>query len=264
MHRQQIDEGRRRIDAVGAARTRSDRAERLRQPQQAEIADVHLLARDRQAVAVDDAAGADMLGGVDDDVDACRRSARPARSPIRVSVTSSGTISTRSMPAQAVQARETASTASAMPTKTIDAPASEKALAIAWPTARAAVGDQDAAEFRIAGHLAQLRIIGHVRRVLVRQRDRDRRAALVELELEPHAAALDRIAMKMRDDDRAGIELHGADAPGRALAEIGVGRCLHASSPRSACRRDRTSPERDARRQAASGRRRAADRSPSR
>ena len=91
----------------------------------------------------------------------------------------------------------------------------------------AAVGDQHAAEFRIAGHLAQMRIVGHVRGVLRRQRDCDRRAALVELEFEPHPAALDRVAMQMRDHDRTGIELHGADAPRRALAKVRIGRDLH-------------------------------------
>ena len=91
----------------------------------------------------------------------------------------------------------------------------------------AAVGDQHAAEFRIAGHLAQMGIVGHVFGVLRRQCDRDRRAALVELEFEPHPAALDRVAVQMRDHDRTGIELHGADPPRRALAKVRIGRGLH-------------------------------------
>ena len=42
----------------------------MRQPHQSEIADVHFLARDHESAAVCDAAGAHMLGGVDDDIDA--------------------------------------------------------------------------------------------------------------------------------------------------------------------------------------------------
>jgi hypothetical protein len=95
------------------------------------------------------------------------------------------------------------------------------------PDAGAAIRDQDTAELRIARHLAQMRIISHVLGVLFRQRDRHRRAAFVELELEPHAPALHRIAVKMRNDDRADIEFHGPHPPRRALAKIGIGRRPH-------------------------------------
>ncbi len=87
----------------------------------------------------------------------------------------------------------------------------------------AAVGDQDAAEFRITGHFAQLRIILHVRCRGIRKRKHHRRATLVELQAEPHAATFNRIAMQMRDDQRADVKLHGAQPPRHALAKIRVG-----------------------------------------
>ena len=55
----------------GTARMQ-DTAEGLGQPRQPEIADLELLAGDGEAFAVDDAAGADMLGGIDEDIDAGR------------------------------------------------------------------------------------------------------------------------------------------------------------------------------------------------
>ncbi len=57
------------------------------------------------------------------------------------------------------------------------------------PDRGAAVGDQDTAEFRIAGHFAQLRIVGHVGGVFLRQGDHHRRAAFVEFEIETNAIA---------------------------------------------------------------------------
>ena len=143
-----------------------------------------------------------------------------------VSVTSSGTISTRSILRSASRPGN-GFQASARPTNTIDGAGVREGLRHRLADGVAAIGDQHAAEFRIAGHLAQMRIVGHVFGVLRRQCDRDRRAALVELEFEPHPAALDRVAMQMRDHDRPGIELHGADPPRRALAKIRIGRGLH-------------------------------------
>src|SRR5262245_37976861 len=89
---------------------------------------------------------------------------------------------------------------------------------------RAPICDQNAAELRITCHLAQMRVISHVRRILLRQRHGDRRTTLVELEFKPHAGALHRIAMKMRNHDRAGVEPDGSHPPRRALAEVRIGR----------------------------------------
>src|SRR5712691_7180928 len=91
----------------------------------------------------------------------------------------------------------------------------------------APICDQNATELRITCHLAQMRVISHVRRILLRQRYCDRRTTLVELEFKPYAGALYPIAMKMRNDDRAGIELDGPHPPRRALAEVRIRRCLH-------------------------------------
>ena len=73
--RQQVDEGGRRVDAVGAAGAH-DGTEMLRQAQQAKVASIHLLMGDGQAVAVHDAADAGVFGGVDQDIDAMRQFAR--------------------------------------------------------------------------------------------------------------------------------------------------------------------------------------------
>ena len=72
-----------------------------------------------------------------------------------------------------------------------------------------------------------MRIISHVLSILFRQRHDDRRPAFVELELEPHPRALHRIAMKVRNDDRTGIELYCSHPPRRALPKIRLGRCPH-------------------------------------
>ena len=143
-----------------------------------------------------------------------------------VSVTSSGTISTRSIFFSASRPGN-GFHGSARPTNTMRGAGIGERLRHRLTDRGAAVGDQHAAEFRIAGHLAQMRIVGHVRGVLFRQRQRHRRAALVELELQPHAGAFGGVAVQMRDHHRPDIELHGADPPRRALAEIRIGRGLH-------------------------------------
>ena len=72
-----------------------------------------------------------------------------------------------------------------------------------------AVGDQHAAIFRITGHFAQLGIVLHVGCRGIRKGKHHGSATLVELQTEPHAGAFDRIAMQMRNDQRAHVEFHG-------------------------------------------------------
>ena len=224
MNGKQIDEGRRRVHAVGAARAQH-RTERLGEPQQPEIADIHLLACDRQAVTVHHAAGADMLRRVDDDVDA-----RAVLLGLLGDGFGIGHVERHDLDpldlAKRVEAGKRLPGIGETDKHDRGARVRER-LRHRLADGVAAIGDQHAAEFRIAGHLAQMGIVGHVFGVLRRQCDRDRRAALVELEFEPHPAALDRVAVQMRDHDRTGIELHGADPPRRALAKVRIGRGLH-------------------------------------
>ena len=143
-----------------------------------------------------------------------------------VSVTSSGTISTRSIRRNASKPGN-GFQGSASPTNTIDAPASENAFAIAWPTAvrpsvistRRNFGSQvisrrcgSSAMFSVSFPGSAIATAEPLRSSLNSSRTR---------------CAFDRVAMQMRDHDRAGVELHGADPPRRAFAEIGIGRGLH-------------------------------------
>ena len=163
-----------------------------------------------------------MLGGVDQDIDAGANS--PAHSSTEiVSVRSSATISTRSI-FRSFSSPGNGFQGSAMPTKTTLAPASRQSLGQRLAHRGAAVGDQHAAKLGIAGELAPLRVVGHVRGILRGQRHGDRLAGLVELQLQPGPLSFAQVAMEMRHDRRAGIERHGADAPRHALAEIDVGR----------------------------------------
>ena len=81
------------------------------------------------------------------------------------------------------------------------------------------VGDQDLAEFRIAGHFAKLAIVGHVRGILLRDRDQGRLSGAVEIGDDAHARRRRRaVAMQMGDEDRSAIELDHAEPPRHALA----------------------------------------------
>ncbi len=70
---------------------------------------------------------------------------------------------------------------SASPAQTRSAPAATTASTIAWPSAVLASVIEDLAEFRIAGHFAQLAIVGHVRTILLRKRDQCRLSGAVEV-----------------------------------------------------------------------------------
>ena len=84
---------------------------------------------------------------------------------------------------------------------------------------RFGVGNQDFAEFRIAGHFAKLAIVGHVRGILLRNCDKRRLPCFVEAGDDVHARRRRRaIAMQMGDHDRSAIELDHAEPPRHAFA----------------------------------------------
>jgi len=221
VHRQEIDEGRGRVDPVCAARAHG-RAEGLRQPHQAEVAHVHFLACDRQAVPLHDAAGPHVLGGVDDNVDAAAVLLGLLGARFGIGDVERHDLDFLDL-AQRVLAGERLPRIGDADEHDVGAGLGE-GLRHRLPHGGTAIGDQHAAEFRVAGHLAQLRIVGHVGGVFLRQRDQHGRAALVELEIEAHARAFFDVTVQMRQDDGAGVELGEARAPRRALAEVWIGR----------------------------------------
>ena len=85
-----------------------------------------------------------------------------------------------------------------------------------------AVGDQHLAEFRIAGHFAQHRIVRHGCRVLRRQRNQRRLPAFVEMRAHFDARRRGAVAMQMRQRDWPRVEPHGAepDRHARAIVEL--------------------------------------------
>jgi hypothetical protein len=82
-------------------------------------------------------------------------------------------------------------------------------------------------ERRIAGHFAQLRIVLHVRCILVWQGKHDGCPAFVELQLEPRRFSFLEITMQVGNQHRPNVEPDGTDSPRHALTEIGVGRHSH-------------------------------------
>ena len=108
---------------------------------------------------------------------------------------------------------------SACPAHTRSAPAATIASTSALTERRLGVGDQDLAEFRIAGHFAQLAIVSHVRGVLLRDRDQSGLSGAVEIGGNAHARRRRRaVAVQMGDDDRPAIEFDEAKPPRHALA----------------------------------------------
>ena len=95
------------------------------------------------------------------------------------------------------------------------------------PDRALAVGDQHLAEFRIAGHLAQHRIVRHVHCVLRRKRDQHRLPAFVEMRAHRDARRRGAIAMQVRQQ-RLGpaSSLHRAEPERHALAIVKLVRVM--------------------------------------
>ncbi len=106
-------------------------------------------------------------------------------------------------------------------------PGLEQCLHRRQPDRVAAVGDEDAPELRIGGHLPPLPIVLHRGCLLLRPGESDRLAALVELKRHRHPLALDTIAMEMGHHHGPAVELDEADAPGRPLPEVDIRRHAH-------------------------------------
>ena len=109
---------------------------------------------------------------------------------------------------------------SASPIQIRSAPAAASARTMAWPTDRLAVGDQDFAPARIAGHFAQLRIVRQIRPPLFRHGDQRRLPGAVERRFDAHAARRRADAfVQIGNDIDAGVEANNADAPRQPLAK---------------------------------------------
>jgi hypothetical protein len=82
------------------------------------------------------------------------------------------------------------------------------------------VGDQNFSELGIASHLAELAIVGHIRGVLFWKCNQRGLSSTVEPRTYAHARRRRwAVAMQMRDNDRAAIELDYAETPWHAFAK---------------------------------------------
>ena len=201
--RQQVDPGGRRHRALGGARAHRG-AERLREAQQAEIVHLHLGARGLGA-AIRDAVGAMEFGGVDQDIDLAADHAGEIAHRSLV-----GDVERHDLDLLGVELRRLLPRLRDADPDDVGAGLDQRPRQ-RLPDRALAVGDQHLAEFRIAGHLAQHRIVRHVRRILRRQRDQHRLSALVEMRAHAHASA----ACNRHADARAGSAPRRA-APVRA------------------------------------------------
>ena len=199
--REQVDEGGRRIDAVRAARAHG-RTEGLGEPHQTKIANVDFLAGDGQTLALDHAARTDVLGRVDQDVDAgAVLAARCSSTETRVGDVERHDLDALDPPQRILAGKRLPRIGEA--DEHDGCAASDKALAIAWPTAlrpsvistRRNFGSQVSS--RHCGSSACWRVS------CAGRRDHDGLAAFVELQREPHTLALARVAMEMRHDGPA-------------------------------------------------------------
>ena len=83
-----------------------------------------------------------------------------------------------------------------------------------------AVGHQHLAELRVAGHLAQHLVVGHVGAPFVRKSNQHGLAGAVEPGADAHARRrIADLAVQVDHQRRAGIEMHQAQPPGQPLAE---------------------------------------------
>ena len=109
---------------------------------------------------------------------------------------------------------------SAWPTQIRSAPAFASALHQRLADGGLAVGDQHLAELRVAAHLAQHRVVGHVRSLLVGEGDQHRLAGAVQPRADLDARGrVGHVAMQVQHQRGAGIQPHQAQPPGQALAE---------------------------------------------
>ena len=91
-----------------------------------------------------------------------------------------------------------------------------------------AVGDEDLPELRVAGHLAQHLVVGHVFALLGRKSDQHRGAGAVEARADVdahrgwrgvgHARRRRHVAVQVDDHRRPGVEAHQAEPPRQPLA----------------------------------------------
>src|SRR5712692_1271593 len=88
------------------------------------------------------------------------------------------------------------------------------------PDGGLAVGDEHLAEFRVAGELAQLRVVCHVRSLLLWKPDQHRLSGAVEHRsyANPCRGLFDG-TMKVGDHRRAAVEPRESQPPGQPLAE---------------------------------------------
>ena len=216
-HGQKVDPGRRARLPVGAARPHGG-TEGLREPEQSEVVDLHLGLRHVRAAARGDAVRAVMLGIVDQDVDLAadlggkllyrsligevERQQRHLRQ-CGERIEARGTLPRLGLPdPHDVRTRIDQSTG--------------KRLAHGGST----IGDQGLAKLRVAGHLAQLSVVGHVRHVLFRKPHQHRHPRLVEAGVHANARGRRRhVAMQMHHHRRSGIEPHHSETPRQPLAE---------------------------------------------
>src|SRR5712692_5254197 len=83
-----------------------------------------------------------------------------------------------------------------------------------------AVGDEHLAEFRVAGELAQLPVVCHVRSLLLGKCDQHRLPGAVEHRSYTYSCRrFFNRTMKMGDHGRAAVEPRQAQPPGQALAK---------------------------------------------
>ena len=220
MHGQQVHECRRRVHAIRAARAHGG-AKVLGEPQQAEIADVHLFPSDGQAVTVDDAADAGMFGGVDQDIDAMRDFSSHVGHRLAVGDIQGNDLDVWDGAQSCFSWKRFPGIGDANEHQRCAG--SGQRAGHRLPGGVAAVGYKHPAELRIAGQLSQLHIILLMACRAAWHRQRDRIAAFVQTERHVDAVAFVHVAVQMRNEGRATIQFDRADAPGCAFAEIDVG-----------------------------------------
>ena len=226
------------------------RGECLRQPQQAEIVDVHLELRVLDAGARGDAEGAMTIGGVDEDIDLAADLAGERTHRAAVGQVERHRLHLRQL-AQTPRSPAIFFHGSASPVQTRSAPASTSARTTAWPITDLPSRDQNFAPARIAGQFAQSGIVGQIGPSLFRHGDQRRLAGAVERRFDAHAArrgadARVQISDHVRRRHRAGpcrratAGARGRTVPGRCAASVSV-----RSSPRRPATRH-TQPMRQA------------------